>query len=212
VPYFVEKNVVGTLQLVEAARRAGAGRFVFLSTGAVHDVVLEDRPLDEAHPLWSKSHYGAHKAAVEKFVHSYGLGEGYAICALRPTGIYGLARPAEASRWFDLVRSVVRGEAVECRGGGKVVHAADVARAVEILLTAPGVAGQVYNCTDRYVSDHEVATLAREKSGSSAEIRGKPKSPRHVISTEKIQKLGMRFGGQKLLEETVAELVRAAGE
>jgi nucleoside-diphosphate-sugar epimerase len=49
----------------------------------VHDVILQDRPLDEAHPLWPKSHYGAHKAAIEKFVHSFGLGEGYAICSLR---------------------------------------------------------------------------------------------------------------------------------
>ncbi len=52
-------------------------RFVFISTCAVHDVILADRPLDEAHPLWPKSHYGAHKAALEKFVHSYGLGQGW---------------------------------------------------------------------------------------------------------------------------------------
>ena len=43
-------------------------RFVFIATCAVHDVILSDRPLDEAHPLWPKSHYGAHKAAIEKFV------------------------------------------------------------------------------------------------------------------------------------------------
>lgn len=211
VPYFVERNVVGTLQLIEAARRARAGRFVFLSTGAVHDVVLEDRPLDEAHPLWPKSHYGAHKAALEKFVHSFGLGEGYAICAVRPTAIYGVARPVEASRWFGLIRSVVRGEPVECRGGSKCVHAADVARAVGVLLTAAGVAGQAYNCTDGYVSDHEVATIAKEQSGGTSEIGGGPKSPRHRISTEKIEKLGMQFGGRGLLEETVGEMVRAVG-
>ena len=43
-----------------------------------------------------------HKAAIEQFVYSYGLGEGYPICALRPTGIYGIARPVEDSKWFDL--------------------------------------------------------------------------------------------------------------
>ena len=35
-------------------------RFVFISTCAVHDVILDDRPLDEAHPLWPAGHYGAH--------------------------------------------------------------------------------------------------------------------------------------------------------
>ena len=60
---------------------------------------------------------------------------GYSICALRPTGIYGIARPVESSKWFDLIQAVVQGQVVKCRRGGKEVHAADVARAVEILLT-----------------------------------------------------------------------------
>ena len=73
---FVEKNVLGTLQLIEAARHANVGRFVFISTCAVHEKILEDRPLDETHPTWAASHYGAHKAAIEQFVHSYGFGQG----------------------------------------------------------------------------------------------------------------------------------------
>ena len=55
---FVEKNMLGTLRLIEAARQAGVGRFVFLSTCAVHEKILDDRPLDETHPLWSTRHYG----------------------------------------------------------------------------------------------------------------------------------------------------------
>ena len=62
------------------------------------------------------------KAAIEKFVHSYGYREGYPICALRPTGVYGLAHPAEDSKWFKIVQSVVRGETVTCDRGGKEVH------------------------------------------------------------------------------------------
>ena len=149
----------------------GAGRFVFISTCAVHEKILDDRPLDETHPTWAASHYGAHKAAIEQFIHSYGFGQGYPICALRPTGIYGLARPVESSKWFDLVRAVAHGQAVECRRGGKEVHAADVAKAVEILLAAEGIAGEVFNCYDRYVSEYEVATIAKEQAGSKGEIR-----------------------------------------
>jgi nucleoside-diphosphate-sugar epimerase len=125
---FFGVNLAGSLQLFQTAFEAGVSRFVFLSTCAVHEVILDDRPLDEAHPLWPTSYYGAHKAALEAFVHSYGLGEGWPICALRPTGIYGLAQPPEASRWYDLVGRVLRGERVESAGGGKEVHAADVAR------------------------------------------------------------------------------------
>ena len=42
---FVEKNVLGTLKLVEAARSAGAGRFVTFSTCAVHDKILDARSM-----------------------------------------------------------------------------------------------------------------------------------------------------------------------
>src|SRR3954452_8393087 len=122
---FFGVNLNGSLQLFQAAFEAGVSRFVFLSTCAVHEVILDDRPLDEAHPLWPTSHYGAHKAALEAFVHSYGLGHGFPICALRPTGIYGLAHPVQDSKWFGLIRAVVRGARVECRRGGKEVHAAD---------------------------------------------------------------------------------------
>lgn len=204
---FVEKNVVGTLKLIEAARSAGAGRFIAFSTCAVHDQILDDRPLDETHPLWAKSHYGAHKAAIEKFVHSYGLGQGYPICALRPTGVYGVARPAEQSKWYDLVSAVVGGESVECTRGGKEVHAADVAKGVGILLTADGITGQAFNCYDRYISELEVARIAQDLSGSDVQITGDPKQPKHQIVTDKIQELGMQFGGHDLLTQTVKTLV-----
>src|SRR5436305_8977075 len=133
---FLGVNLTGSLHLFQAAFEAAVGRFVFLSTCAVHEVILPDRPLDEAHPLWPTSPYGAHKAALEAFVHSYGLGQGWPICALRPTGIYGVAHPPQASRWFDLVGAVLRGERAQTAKGGKEVHAADVARAAELLLLA----------------------------------------------------------------------------
>ena len=207
---FAERNIIGTLRLIEAARSAGVRRFIFISTCAVHDEILSDRPLDERHPLWAKSHYGAHKAAIEKFVHSYGLGEGYEICALRPTGIYGVDHPVEHSKWFDLVRAVTAGETVDCRGGGKEVHAADVAKAVERLLTEEHIAGQAYNCYDMYVSQFEVATIAKELSGSEATIRGQANSPKHQIETGKLRGIGVQFGGRAALETTIAQLVTAA--
>ena len=206
---FVATNIMGTLRLIEAARGAGVQRFVFISTCAVHDKILADRPLDETHPLWPYSHYGAHKAALEAFVHSYGFGRKFPICALRPTGIYGLAHPPQASKWFSLIAAVARGEDVECRKGGKEVHASDVARAVEILLTADNIAGESYNCYDRYISEFEVAEIAREVTGSRSAIRGVPPRPKNQIVTDKLQALGMTFGGKPLMEQTVREIAGA---
>ena len=209
---FVEKNVLGTLRLIESARAAGVGRFVFISTCAVHEKILDDRPLDEAHPLWATSHYGAHKAAIEKFVHSYGLGLGYPICALRPTGVYGVMRPVEQSKWFDLVRAIVRGDDVDCQRGGKEVHAADVARAAGVLLKADDAAitGEAFNCYDGYISEYDVAILAKQLSGSSSRISGEQMRPKHQIVTDKLRAVGMEFGGDALFETTIGELIDAA--
>lgn len=212
LPTFVERNVLSTIRLIEAARSGGAGRFIFISTCAVHELILPDRKLDEAHPLWPTSHYGAHKGAIEKFVHSYGLGQGYDICALRPTGIYGVARPATESRWFDLVQRVRRGERIATERGGKEVHAADVAEAVRLLLTAPGIAGQAYNCYDRYVAEQEVAEIAKRLCGSGSEIVPMNKGPKNQIDTARLRALGMAFGGQARVEEVVGQLLDAASD
>ena len=206
-----ERNVLGSLELFQAAYAAGVPRFVFISTCAVHDVILDDRSLDEAHPLWPRSHYGAHKAALEAFVHSYGLGAGWPICAVRPTGIYGLAHPPDASRWYDLVGQVLRGEPIQTATGGKEVHAADVTRAAELLLhvDAKAITGQAFNCYDLYVAEQHVAAIAKELTGSPSAIADLNRGPKHQIDTRKIRALGMTFGGDPLLRRTVAELVEA---
>ena len=207
---FLNTNFMGSIRLMEAARLAGAGRFIFISTCAVHEKILDDRPLDETHPLWPRTHYGAHKAALEKFVHSYGLGHDFDICALRPSGVYGVARNPADSKWFEMIQSIVRGEPVTCSRGGKEVHAADVAQAVEVLLNASSVQGEAYSCCDQYISEFTVAHLARDISGSLAAIAGEQKSPRHQIVADKLCRLGMQFGGDAILRETVQQLVMAS--
>ena len=72
---------------------------------------------------------------------------------------------------------------------------------------AEDIAGQAFNCYDRYVSEFEVATIARELAGSNGQIIGDPKQPQHQIETAKLQRLGMRFGGVPLLRQTIQELV-----
>ena len=208
---FCETNIIGTLQLINEARRADVNRFVFISSCAVHEKILDDRPLDETHPTWTARHYGAYKAAVEQFVYSFGLGQEYPICALRPTGVYGADHPLRASKWYDLIARVVSGQSVTCERGGKEVHASDVARAVSLLLETDEarVRGEVFNCYDRYISQYDVASIAKRISGSNAQIQGQTKTPKHQIETGKIRALGMRFGGDEKLEATIEQLVKA---
>ena len=121
-------------------------------------------------------------------------------------------RPVEQSKWFDLVAAVVRGDNVDCQRGGKEVHAADVARAAGVLLQADetAITGEAFNCYDRYISEYDVATLAKQLSGSSSLISGEQTQPKHQIVTDKLRAVGMEFGGDALFEKTINELVDAA--
>ena len=222
---FADANVLGSLKLIQAARHRQVERFVFVSTCGVHDRILEDRPLDETHPRWPLTHYGASKAAVEMFVHSFGLPHRmnpqaapthrhlaekrpWPICALRPVGIYGLRRPPSAGKWYRVVQRVLDGEAVEDPSGGKEVHAEDVAGAVEVLLHADAdrIAGQCFNCYDQYVAAEAVARIAVARTGSDSCITTQNRGPRHQIRTEKLKALGATFGGASRLETYVQEL------
>ncbi len=77
---------------------------------------------------------------------------------------------------------------MQVAGGGKEVHVADVAKGIQVLINADEIAGESYSCCDRYISNFEVASLAKELSGSTSEIIGEPKSPKHQIETGKLRR------------------------
>lgn len=88
-----------------------------------------------------------------------------------------------------------------------------MAKAVELQLNAPAskIAGEAFNCYDTYVSEWDVAHLAKQMSGSKSDIGGQQTSPKNQIVTDKLRSLGMTFGGQQLLEATVRQIVEAIG-
>lgn len=206
---FAQRNVIGSLQLFKAAVAAKLSHVVYVSSCAVHEEILPDRKLDETHPLIAKSHYGAHKAAVEAFVHSFARSENLNICALRPTGIYGVERPIQRSKWYSLISKIARSKDVQCKSGGKEVHVDDVAKAIILLLDRDDVRGQAYACYDRYISQYDVAEIAKELTNSSSQITGERTRPKNEIDNSKIKALGMNFGGEQRLRQTVKEILAA---
>jgi hypothetical protein len=90
-------------------------------------------------------------------------------------------------------------------------HAADVARAIELLLNADARAmtGQAYNCYDLYIAEQDVAGIAKELVGSPSEIAELNRGPKDQIDTSKLRALGMTFGGEPLLRRTVQDLIEA---
>ncbi|MGH2925024.1 MAG: NAD-dependent epimerase/dehydratase family protein [Solirubrobacterales bacterium] len=89
--YDLNVNVAGTLNLLEAARRSGAGRFLLASTGGAiygEGAGLE-LPLDETAACRPDAPYGQSKFAAEGYVSLYGRLHGLSGTALRLGNVYG---------------------------------------------------------------------------------------------------------------------------
>jgi nucleoside-diphosphate-sugar epimerase len=207
----LQANVGGGLALLAAAREAGVGRCVVLSSRAVFGR-RADGPLDDDAPVAPDTSYGAAKAALEAFVEAWGRGEGWPVAALRPTGVYGNAVPIEKSKWHDLVGRLLAGEIVPARAGTEV-HGRDVAEAVWRLLTADAdkIAGRRFNCSDIVVSTRDIAREVRRHAGSSAALPAPADPPANVMECPGLRALGLVFGGRPLFEETIRELVEGFG-
>src|SRR4051812_18280207 len=85
-----EKNVLGSLRLLEAARVAGVQQFLFVSSVAVYHEILPDPKLDETPPTWPSSIYGAYKASIEPPLKAYHVPYGMNTSAWRPAAVYGV--------------------------------------------------------------------------------------------------------------------------
>ncbi len=91
---FVETNVVGTLNVLEAARRSGA-RVIHTSTSEVYGTP-ESVPITETHPLNAQSPYAASKVAADQMVGAYQRSFDLPTTVLRPFNTYGPRQSARA--------------------------------------------------------------------------------------------------------------------
>jgi nucleoside-diphosphate-sugar epimerase len=207
---FVRLNVGESLALLGAAREAGVRRCVVLSSRAVFGGSVAGGPIADDARVAPDTHYGAAKAALEAFVRSWGVRDGWAVAALRPTGVYGVVVPVERSKWFGLISHLMRGEAAPVRAGTEV-HGRDVADAVWRLLTAPPgqIAGRMFNCSDIVVSTRDIARLVHRAAGTSGPLPEPAPAPANVMDCAGLKALGVQFGGWQLFEETVGRLVAA---
>jgi UDP-glucose 4-epimerase len=86
----VQANVMGGLEVLEAARRTGARRLLFASSGgAVYGEVPEGRRAEEGWPARPKSVYAASKGAFELYLEVYRQEFGISSAALRFANVYG---------------------------------------------------------------------------------------------------------------------------
>lgn len=92
---YVDTNVKGTLNVLQAARREGVRKIVHTSTSEVYGTA-QFTPIPETHPLNPQSPYAATKAAADHLAQSFYLSFGLPVATLRPFNTYGPRQSARA--------------------------------------------------------------------------------------------------------------------
>lgn len=144
-------NFVGTLNLLEAARRHGVSRFIYASSAAVYGDT-ETLPVSERAPVHPLSPYAADKLAGEHYLGFYAAKHGLRTTAFRFFNIYG-PRQDPSSPYSGVIsifiERVRRGQPLTIFGDGRqtrdFVYVRDLIDVLTAALAAQSTNGAVLN-------------------------------------------------------------------
>lgn len=92
---FIQTNVLGTFNVLSAAKENGVEKFVHTSTSEVYGTA-NYVPIDENHPLQGQSPYSASKIGADKIAESFYLSYDLPVVTIRPFNTYGPRQSARA--------------------------------------------------------------------------------------------------------------------
>lgn len=92
---YVDTNIKGTLNVLQAARKVGAERVVVASTSEVYGTALYT-PIDEKHPFQGQSPYSATKIGADRLAESFYRSFNTPVVIARPFNTYGPRQSARA--------------------------------------------------------------------------------------------------------------------
>lgn len=136
-------NILGSLNVIECAKRYQVKRFVYISSGGAAYGEPEYLPCDEAHPINPICQYGASKHTVEHYLYMYYQNYGLKYTVLRYPNVFGPRQDphGEAGVVAIFIGRMLNGEDVVINGDGEnqrdFVHVKDCARANLLGLDAP---------------------------------------------------------------------------
>ncbi len=184
---YVETNVVGTLNVLEAARGNDVMRVVVTSTSEVYGTARVC-PISESHPLQGQSPYSASKIGADMMAEAYARSFGLPVVMLRPFNTFG-PRQSERAVIASLLRQAMDPgvEAIRVGDLSTIRDFTFVADTVEAFLTI-GTGQKVefgtpYNAgSGTAVTIGELAALVLEVTACSKPIQAESERMRPELS------------------------------
>jgi UDP-glucose 4-epimerase len=222
-------NVEGTINVLEAARRAEVGRVVFSSTGGAIYGETERLPSPEDVEPRPKAPYGQSKFCAERYLDLYTRLFGLSTVALRYGNVYGPRQDpmGEAGVVAIFCGKLLAGEPATIFGDGgqtrDYVYVGDVV-AANLAAATSDAAGEINIGVGREVSVLDLVEVLRELSGEAGfEVVHAPERPGEVARScldvsRAAQLLGwgpqtdLREGMRRALEHTRSEAVGQGAE
>jgi dTDP-glucose 4,6-dehydratase len=142
----VEVNVMGTLNVLLAARETGVGRVVHTSTSEVYGTA-RTVPIDEEHPLQGQSPYSASKIGADKLAESFYRSFDVPVVTVRPFNTYG---PRQSARAVipTIITQALSGDTVRLGNldaTRDLTYIDDTAAGFLAVGETPGIAGETFN-------------------------------------------------------------------
>ncbi|WP_340203194.1 SDR family NAD(P)-dependent oxidoreductase [Ascidiimonas sp. W6] len=163
---FVDTNIKGTLNVLEAARTAQVNHILVASSSEVYGTALHV-PINERHPLQPQSPYAATKIAADALATSFYKSFGLPVTIFRPFNTYG---PRQSARAVipAVITQLLAGTKTLKLGNLKptrdFLYIEDTVAAILKIAAQPTLAGQTFNiCSGTEISIKELATQLIQK-------------------------------------------------
>lgn len=180
-----EVNLIGTTNILEAAKKHGVGRVVYTSSAAIFGELVT-MPIAEDHPINPDSPYGVSKLAGEKQALCYAGLYGMRVVCLRYFNVYGINQrfdaygnviPIFAKRLHTRLPITIYGDGEQTRD---FVNVKDVAMANFLSATVASQSG-VYNIgSGTNITINTLAEMMKEISGIDVPVEYAPMRPADV--------------------------------
>lgn len=209
-------NIIGTLNLLEFARKIKLKRFVHISSAAVYGDP-QFLPITEDHPKSPKSPYGVSKLSAENYVKLYSSLYKLDTVILVPFNAYSPLQKENdpyAGVIFKFLKAIQEGSPLLIEGDGlqtrDFIHVKDIAKAIHLSLEKEEAKNQIINIgTGNPVTIKDLASILLKLSKSS--IEPKYVSPRkgdiyQSYCTINLSSKILTFSPSYTLEEGLTEL------